>query len=244
MNQKNTLFFAFLMCLGASALAQTPNLLPGTLGQTQEFSTGILKKIKAKDVRDTRLGNINGSPYFEENFKKGIIQLNGKPQKEIVYLRYNAFSDEIEMTPHEFQYKTDQAIIKDKEVSCVIEADTYVYLPFINKFSGLPKIGYLIEKYRGDTYNLYLNKTKVYLEATQARTGLERSFPARFTDDLTYYYNKNGNTPRAVKLSKSKLIELFEDTDRAKKYLKENKKSKDGVELWLIGLFSYMDQDS
>lgn len=237
--KKSTLtIIAFISFL--SLYAQ--NMKPGSYGQTDQFAADLFRQMRVKDSRNVQLGSIKGSPYFEEEFEKGIVYYNEEPQENVVFLRYNAFADEIEMTPHQYQYKTDQAVVKSTDLSCTIGDDKYVYLPFVDKTSGIVKMGYMIELYKGKNYTVYFNKSKVYMEATQARTGLERSFPARFVDDITYYYNTKGDTPIELKLFKSKLRELFENKDRFNNFIKRNSRSKDNTNQWLIDLFKHMDQ--
>ncbi len=146
------------------------------------------------------------------------------------------------MTENQYQYQTDQAIVKSTDLSCTIGDSKYVYLPYVDKASGIVKMGYLIELYKNNQYAIYLNKSKVYMEATQARTGLERSFPPRFVDDITYYYNTNGDTPVELKLYKSKLREIFNDKDRFNNFIKRNSRTKDNTSQWLVDLFMFMEQ--
>jgi len=111
----------------------------------------------------------------------------GEPLPEKVYLRYNAFSDEMEMSMNPTAKETDQALIKNSKVSCVIEGTVYRYLPLANGNFSLYKAGYVREIYQGQHYNLYLRERKIYREAIKARTSLERSFPARFVDESEWY---------------------------------------------------------
>lgn len=239
MNKIHLLAFIFI----ASFLnLKAQEFRSGTYGQTDQFASDLFRQMRVKDSRASQKGAIKGSPYFEEEFVKGQLFYNGKPQDQTVFLRYNAFSDEIEMTPNQYQYKTDQAIIKSSDISCFIGIDKFVYLPYEDKTSEVVKMGYLIEKHKGKKYNLYFNKSKVYMEATYARTGLERSFPARFVDDETYYYNVNGDTPKELKLYKSNIKEAFEDKARINNFLKTHKRSKDNTDQWLVELFMYMEQ--
>jgi hypothetical protein len=232
-------FLSLFTLLSISLQAQD---FKGGYGQTDQLVTDFFRQVKTKDSRNVTVGSIKGSPYFEEEFERGTLLYNDEPQEDIVFMRYNAFADEIEMTPHQFMYKTDQAVVKSTDLSCIIGDDKYVYLPFVDKASGIVKMGYMIEVYKGKKFRVYFNKTKVYMEATQARTGLERSFPARFVDDQTYYFNTKGDTPKELKLYKSKLRELFENKDRFNSFIRSNRRPKNNTDQWLTELFKYMEQ--
>jgi len=239
--KKSTYLIALLStCFSFTVLAQ--NLNTPSYGQTDQYVTDFFRQVRSKDTRKVTLGSIKGSPYFEEAFVQGTIFYQNQPQDQKVFLRHNAFSDEIEMTENQYQYQTDQAIVKSTDLSCTIGESKYVYLPYVDKASGIVKMGYLIELYKNNQYAIYLNKSKVYMEATQARTGLERSFPPRFVDDITYYYNTNGDTPVELKLYKSKLREIFNDKDRFNNFIKRNSRTKDNTSQWLVDLFMFMEQ--
>jgi hypothetical protein len=47
------------------------------------------------------------------------------------------------------------------------------------------------------------------MEATEARTSLERSFPARFVDKKKYYIAIDNGSLRQVKLSKKKITAML-----------------------------------
>lgn len=233
-------FLAFVIIATTTLHAQ--QFKAGTYGQTDQFVTDFLRQVKSKDARSVKLGNIKGSPYFNEDFIEGKVIYNNEPQDQVAFLRYNAFSDEIEMTPHQYQFKSDQAIVKNTSISCLIGDEKFIYLPYKDKASEIVKMGYLIEMYKGKQFNVFFNKTKVYMDPVQARTGLERSFPARFVDDETYYYNIDGGTPQELKLYKSKLKEIFDNKERYNSYIRKHKRTKNNTDQWVIDLFNYMDQ--
>ena len=61
------------------------------------------------------------------------------------------------------------------------------------------------------------------MKAVEARTSLDRSFPARFVDDINYYYSLNGETPLPLKTSKSNLIKISgENGPKVRSFIKNN----------------------
>lgn len=239
---KKTAYLFSILFISIQLTVSAQNLNTPSYGQTDQYVTDFFRQVRSKDTRKVSLGSIKGSPYFEEEFIQGTIYYKDEPQDQTVFLRHNAYADEIEMTANQYQYQTDQAVVKSTDLSCTIGNDRYVYLPYVDKTSGIVKMGYLIELYKNNEHTVFLNKSKVYMEATQARTGLERSFPPRFVDDYTYYYNTNGDTPIELKLYKSKLREIFSNKERFNSFTKRNSRSKENTSQWLIDLFEYMHQ--
>lgn len=168
--------------------------------------------------------DVKGSTYFNEKFMLSEVDYFGKTMEDKTYLRYNAFSDEIEMGTYADQKTTEEILLKNNKIISRIGSETYKYLPYKPKEGNITKIGYLIVLHESDNYSLYLKKTKVYMEATAARTSLERSFPARFIDEITFYFNYQGNTLQELRTNKRGFIEAFSaHQENIKSYLKANK---------------------
>ena len=59
----------------------------------------IFENIKNRANSTTKAtASIKGSPYFDEVFKTAQVEYFGTVLKDDIYLRYNAFSDEMEMS--------------------------------------------------------------------------------------------------------------------------------------------------
>ena len=69
-----------------------------------------------------------GVPTIPKNSKKGSIVCFDSELKEQPLLRYNAFSDEIEMNAKNSD-NPDQALLKNSKIHCTIDGVTYKYLP-------------------------------------------------------------------------------------------------------------------
>lgn len=167
---------------------------------------------------------VKGSPYFEERFAVAEVDYFGERLKDKTFLRYNAYSDELEMGNYAEQKETENILLKNNKIVTNFGGDKYKYLPYKTREGNFTKVGYVVVLVENENYSLYLKKTKVYMEATVARTSLERSFPARFIDNVEYFYNYRGNTLQYLKPSKRGLMDAFkENSELVKKYLKENK---------------------
>lgn len=209
-------------------------------GQTDQAAIDFFTNLTSRPKKVLTSKDINGTPYFIEEFKLAKVYYGGRFQEgKEIYIRHNAYTDELEMATSPYQYASDQILLKTKEVFCELNGVTYKLLPYISKFSNQPEIGYLQSIFEGEIYKVYLNQTKVFMKQQPARTSLERSFPPRFVDSQIYYYSKDGETPKYLNTSKGSLKKLFKDKTQAKELLK-NKGSETEV-LQLI--FSTLDKE-
>ena len=79
------------------------------------------------------------------------------------------------------------------------------------------------------------------MQATKARTSLERPFPSRYTDKIEYYFSINNGSIFEIKINKKDLFrKLNSYGESIKNYLSLNKikiRSKED----LLSLFKYLD---
>ena len=102
-----------------------------------------------------------------------------------------------------------------------IAGENYRLLFYRPKEDAFPEMGYFIIVSDGSDYRLFLKRKKVFMDAVEARTGLERSFPVRFVDQVNYYYQIGDGTLLPFKRNKSGLREVFRGKESALKiYLK------------------------
>lgn len=247
---KNNLAFKFTVAailsfnLNANAQANsraTGSPSPGLAwGQTDQAAIDFFTNLTSKPKKILTAADIQGTPYFTEEFKLAKVFYGGRFEdgKEI-YIRHNAYSDELEMATSPYQYASEQILLKTKEVFCELDGITFKLLPYISKTSGNPEIGYLQTIFEGEHYNVYLNQTKVFMKQQAARTSLERSFPPRFVDSQIYYYSKDGETPKYLNTSKGSLKRLFKDKAQAKELLKSKGSQTELLQL----IFSTLDRE-
>jgi hypothetical protein len=187
--------------------------------------------------------NIRGSYYFKEDFKKSRVIYFGEELDGEIYLRYNAYTDEMEIWKGEpGQKNIEEILLKSAKVDCEIDGEYYKLLPYRSKVNNFPLIGYLVVLTQSSKYKLYLQRKKVFMDATQARTSLEQSLPARFTDDITLYYSIGDETPLPLRKSKSGLAKVFKGQEKElKEYLKrENNRLKTNEDY--KNVFEYFNQ--
>ena len=167
--------------------------------------------------------NVQGSHYFNKDFKIAKLEYFGQELNDTGYMRYNAFRDEIEMADTQYQDETDVILLKSADVIPLINGERYEYLPYRLE-SGNAFIGYLVNIFNGKNDKLYLKRKKTFMEAKIARTSLENSFPPRYVESEELYISSNGGTPVKLKQSKKSIISYFKsNSDKIKKFIKSEK---------------------
>ena len=176
-----------------------------------------------KSYRKAQPLNVQGSHYFDKEFKSTKLEYFGKELNDSGYMRYNAFRDEVEMADTQNQAETDIVLLKSADVIPLINGERYEYLPY-RLDSGNAVIGYLINIFDGQNNKLYLKRKKTFMEAKIARTSLENSFPPRYVESIELYVSSNGDTPVKLKQNKKVIIKFFNsNSDKVKKYIKTEK---------------------
>ena len=191
--------------------------------------------------KTTSTQKIKGSPYFDETFKVAEVEYFGEILKDKIYLRLNAFSDEMEMATSPLMGSSENILIKNNKVSCIIDGDTYRYLGFIAD-NQPPAVGYLKELFKGRNFAFYERNSKVYMEATVARTSLERSFPARFIEKTEYYYSVNNGALNQLKLSRKKILSKLKPYSSSIKMFMNDNDTKLKSLQDVVALFNFLDQ--
>ena len=185
--------------------------------------------------------NISGSQYFDLDFKPARLSYFGKEINNAGFMRYNGFTDEIEITDSGNVENSELILLKSDKVVPIFNNEIFEYLPFrINESNT--KIGYLVKIYEGTRIKLYLRKNKQFMEAKIARTSLENSFPPRYVDNIETYISIEGDTPVVLKNSKKAFLDLFNNRSDIKKFIK-NEKIKFNKTESIIKVVEYVDKN-
>ena len=126
---KNLLLLTLILLLTNNLFSQV-NRSDYNLGQRQiniEQQQGVF------GLSEGEFKNLKGSPYVNEQFFLSKIY-NGKELVfDNLYLRYNAFSDEIEIRNSEIDGEINYgALIKNSKEFIIIYNQVYVFVPFEN----------------------------------------------------------------------------------------------------------------
>ena len=239
---KASLTFIFILLCFFNAQSQVSReALPfgvNSDGRLISVFENLKNKTKGSKIKTDK---ISGSPYFEESFKTAQIAYFGEILKENIYIRYNAFSDEMEMAKSESQTSSEDALIKNKKVTCTINGYTYKYLAYINA-NEQPAVGYVKELFKGNKFSLYERETKEYKEGVKAKSSLERSFPARFIDRIEYFIALGDDSLKQTKLSKKQIVKALNSYEQEiKDFINLNKvKLRNSSDV--IKLFNFLEE--
>ena len=170
--------------------------------------TDLTNRITPRSLNNSN-ETVKGSPYFDSRFIESTIIYNEKPLKQKVFLRYNAFNDELEIGHSSKTSESDQALMKNNNIYCIIENSVFKYFPLIGGNPKLAKKGYVKEIFKGQHFGLYLRERKIYRDAKKAKNSLERSFPARFTDEIEWYFQENEGSLIFFKPNKKSIKNIF-----------------------------------
>ena len=228
------LFFALLLSMSIHAQGNINGNITGSAQQA-------LIDFGNRSSRASQPLNIQGSQYFDSEFKSTKLEYFGKELNDSGYMRYNAFRDEVEMADTPGQEESDLILIKSRDVIPLINGERFEYLPHRVE-GGRAYIGYLVNIFNGIENKLFLKRKKTFMEAKIARTSLENSFPPRYVESTEIYISKNGDTPVSLKTSKKSIINFFgSNSEKVKKYIK-NQKLKTSEVSSLIQIFEFAEK--
>ena len=232
--------------MSITILSQSVQSQIGNSGGSQDMTdTRIMDAMTDLKNRVVRKADtpkdIKGTYYFNKNFQLSDVIYFGEKLENKLFLRYNAANDEIEMGNSSTQKDAEEMLLKSAKVNAIIDGEEYRLLPHRLKETNYPIIGYLVVLVDHSKYSLFLKRAKVFMKAVEARTSLDRSFPARFVDDISFYYSSSGDTPIPLRISKSSIIRMSgENGSKVRSYIKENDikiKSSEG----LIKVFEHLN---
>ena len=222
-----------------------------TLSSQVNNSNGVQSDLRLVDLYENiknKIGKktysnqkIKGTPYFEKTFKLAEVEYFGELITDKIYIRFNAYNDEMEIASSPMTKSSENILIKNNKVFCIIDGKTYRYLGF-KEDNQPPTVGYLEELFKGELFSFYERKFKVYMQATVARTSLERSFPARFVEKIQYYYSINNGEINQIKLSKKNILTKLKPHSSSIKLFMEKNNSKLKSLKDVVEMFNFIDQ--
>jgi hypothetical protein len=233
------------LCLPQVSAQQGPGLSTSAAKQ-QGLNRGLealYRTLQNKNRENNEVLNtyssIEGSAYFEEEFRKGTVYYNGEIMGS-PYLRYDAHADEIQIKKTLLPEESYGALLKSSALWCVIGNHKVTYRS-LKTAKGEVLTGYVQTLVSSGKYLLFVRKAKIYQEGREAPTSLTAAIKSKFIDDVDYYFGTT-SSEQAIEMGKKKkeLVQLFDEADRAaiksfikKKLLKLNEESD------LITLFYY-----
>ncbi|WP_036379862.1 hypothetical protein [Muricauda sp. MAR_2010_75] len=202
-----------LCCTSQASLGNNPSVM--------NFFSDLRNKFG--DVTFTKTdgyARVQGSAYYVKEFKKATIYDKGEEVAEF-YVRYDAFNDDLEVKRNKYSL-TKESLIRDEDVSCVVDGREYRYMSFKDDNDEMVK-GYVVSIYEGNTYTVYERLRKTYKDGKYAKTSHGTDFPPRFSDKTEYYVAVSNDPPVYAKLNKKKVLDFFDGSSKKElaKYIKK-----------------------
>jgi len=175
--------------------------------------------------------NVQGSPYTNEEFLIGkVFVRDDAPYNGI--LRYNAYSDGIEM-------KTAEGVItllKRDYLKATIDGKLYLIENY--KKDGAIRKTYFVELNKGKA-RLLLKQGKKFIAARAASSSYSQDQPAKFEDETSYYIITEGNAATEVRLKSKDVLQALPDHQKELQAFIKQKKLKLKTEEEVIQVLSY-----
>lgn len=228
---KKTLFIALLVASSTSLFSQANN---------KEFNLHVRQiELSEKDaafgLTQQQFEDTKGSPYSNEDFLEGKIFKDDKLVKSDIAMRYNLFSDEIEIK-NSVSDKTYSALLRDPDIFVKIFNDIYVFIPF----EGSNEKGHYFKvSSEGKNFNLYKKESVVYKEPYYAKSTYDVSRSAEWAKSVSYYLVSKKGDFYELPNSRSKIIKAMSSKGKeVKTFMKKEKLDLD-EESDLIKLVNY-----
>jgi hypothetical protein len=208
---KKTLLFSFLICALISF-----NVRSQSVKKDQVIDTYISQKSVTDDHEFTYVG----SPYFNEEFEKGIIYKDDLALANNVGLRYNANRDVFEIK-RKITLKNNQAkyLNKTDDISLKIKNDCFVFIP---ARSDNNVNGYFILMYKGENVSLYKKSQKLFIAGQKAYTSLARNVEPTYKEkEVLYLSDANGKLSELPNSKNGKIKTFNKHNKEVKQYIKE-----------------------
>ncbi|MCH2490221.1 MAG: hypothetical protein MK211_08735 [Flavobacteriales bacterium] len=225
-----------LTIIGATGYAQT-NLGSGAYS-LYEREVNINNTNEFFNLSEEEFKNIEGSPYSNDTFLKGNIYQDDKLIMKDVPMRYNSYSDEIEMKKNENE-ENYGALLKSPDLFVKIFNDVYIFVP---KNGSTEEGGYFKILSPNDHYDLYKKTTTTFSQPYEARTTYEQNRPAKFSSTHTYYLvSKRDGKFVELPTSRSKALKVMSVKKKEVKKFMNDRRIDVSEEADLIKLVSYFN---
>ncbi|PJB11616.1 MAG: hypothetical protein CO119_11120 [Flavobacteriales bacterium CG_4_9_14_3_um_filter_40_17] len=195
-----------------------------TLLHSQEIVDATVNNIKSvfqTKKRDFSGEKYGGSPYFNDNFETGTPYIKNEQQPKFP-MRFNAYSDEIEMMPsgNEEVYN----MIKKGYIKAEIGGKVYSLHFFLDKNNN-EKEGYLIELSQPGKVQLFFKPIKILTKAKEPSSSYETYFPPSYVDQSEFYIITDKHpTAKIFNLKKKDILNLLNDkSTEIELFVKKNK---------------------
>lgn len=213
-----SLILLFVVAFTAASFGQSE--LRGLTSDLHQVDNYI--KRNDKTLSYTLPKDYNGSPYFNDEFVLGEIFQGDELIATETPLRYNIFSNEIEVKESLSDSDEDASpLTKSSEIWVKINDVIVVHIPF----NGSDEEGsYFQILFEGKKIDFLKKVDKKYTTAKKASTSITRDLKGAFTDETTFFLQtKNGRMFQMPKAKNKKYTIFGGQAEALKAYAKENR---------------------
>jgi hypothetical protein len=212
--KKLTLSFLFVFVITGALWAQTTSYTAAPL-----MDLFRMEQMTEESVNVTLTEkNIGGSPYLEDEFKKGTIYTTTKMKFENVLLRYNIYNDHLE-----FETPDKKVLALDKpETVELADFGEYkmTYLTYEKGNKQNQAFFKIIEQGKASLYA----KPDVQFQKEVESDGIKPAKPAEFISKPDVYFIKIGsNAAKKIGNKKDVLAAMEDHSKEILAYIKQNK---------------------
>lgn len=180
-----------------------------------------------------------GSPYIYKDFAPAKISAT---QNEIYNVRYNAFTDEIEIKVGEDKVQNFNKNLSNVVITFLNDNVKFTTLNYINSDDGLER-GYFVSLTESnDKVKLFSKKQIKYFEAKPAKTSYDNDKPAEFKNvNDTHFISINDAYARELPTNKKSIAKMFPKNSKdILNFIKKNK-IKTSREADMVNLINYIN---
>ncbi|EDP98379.1 hypothetical protein U8527_20490 [Kordia algicida OT-1] len=211
---------ALLLLYSSSMLAQMSGA-PREFESTSQVYDELRKFLntKQKDAYEIDWDNVKGSPYLNEKYKLAKFFIGNKSYGNVM-MRYNTYSDEIELFTEDG--KEMEALMKVENSRLTFEDKTLKLFTYKDE-DGYEQQGYFLVLNNEKEPKLLLKKKCVFSPNEKALTANQADRAAKFTQYDYFYIVKEGKLIQ-VDPKKKAVVKLFpEKGSEIKKYIKSER---------------------
>ncbi len=192
----------------------------GTGGGYEIFTraSDIGQRYNSLGITDSQFNAIKNDMYANSQFIHGSIYENGEKVATNLPMRYNAYTDDIEVKLKSSD-EDFQPLKKNTNLSVKTPLDYYIY---ILDNGNKERSGYFNVLVDGDNYKLYKKITVSFEPIVKARTSYESDVPPSFKQTVFYYLVQNGNLTVLPNRKRQILDLLVKEKSGMKDYLKRS----------------------
>lgn len=219
------LFFSHFICKGQFV---------ADLFQVDEYI-----KRNDKNMEYSLPKNYKGTPYYNDNFLQGKIYRNDTIVSKDIAIRYNIYSNEIEVKESVDQHDSlAKPLTKSPAIAVSIEEDYFFFLPYNDK---IEEGSYFQRIFRGKKVSLIKTTEKEFATPKTGSSSITRDIKGAFIDRNTFFLmDPNGKLYELPKKRKKKLLVFGSKKGEVENFVRKFKLNLNNEEE-LIKVVNYFD---